>query len=85
MCVGQYSRLRVDVVVVTPFYTLACVLSSYFLPVALQIIICRVPLVLGGLLEYLPLILDAVGLAVHIIVTAQSAVKSGCAEFVFFA
>ena len=31
------------------------------------------------------LVLDAVGLAVHIIVTAQSAVKSGCAEFVFFA
>ena len=44
-----------------------------------------IALVLGGLLEYLPLILDAVGLAVHIIVTAQSAVKSGCAEFVFFA
>ena len=44
-----------------------------------------VPFVLGGLLEYLPLILDAVGLAVHIIVTAQSAVESGCAEFVFFA
>ena len=30
-------------------------------------------------------ILDAVGLAVHIIVTAQSAIESGCAEFVFFA
>ena len=44
MCVGQYSRLRVDVVVVTPFYTLACVLSSYFSPVALQIIICPPPL-----------------------------------------
>ena len=44
-----------------------------------------ITLVLGGLLKYLPLILDAVGLAVHIIVTAQSAVKSGCAEFVFFA
>ena len=43
------------------------------------------PLVLGGLLEYLPLILNAVGLAVHIIVTAQSAIESGCAEFVFFA
>ena len=42
-----------------------------------------IPFVLGGLLEYLPLILDAVGLAVHIIVTAQSAVESGCAEFVF--
>ena len=42
-----------------------------------------VPFVLGGLLEYLPLILDAVGLAVHIIVTAQSAVERGCAEFVF--
>ena len=44
-----------------------------------------IALVLGGLLEYLPLILDAVGLAVHIIVTAQSAAESGCAEFVFFA
>lgn len=44
-----------------------------------------IALVLGGLLKYLPLILDAVGLAVHIIVTAQSAVESGCAEFVFFA
>ena len=44
-----------------------------------------VPFVLGGLLEYLPLILDAVGLTVHIIVTAQSAVERGCAEFVFFA
>ena len=44
-----------------------------------------VPFVLGGLLKYLPLILDAVGLAVHIIVTAQSAIESGCAEFVFFA
>ena len=43
MCVGQYSRLRVDVVVVTPFYTLVCVLSSYFSPVALQIIICLAP------------------------------------------
>ena len=42
-----------------------------------------VPFVLGGLLEYLPLILDAVGLTVHIIVTAQSAVERGCAEFVF--
>lgn len=42
-----------------------------------------IALVLGGLLEYLPLILDAVGLAVHIIVTAQSAVERGCAEFVF--
>ena len=42
-----------------------------------------VPFVLGGLLKYLPLILDAVGLAVHIIVTAQSAVERGCAEFVF--
>ena len=42
-----------------------------------------IALVLGGLLKYLPLILDAVGLAVHIIITAQSAVKSGCAEFVF--
>ena len=45
----------------------------------------RVALILGGLLQYLFLILDAVGLAVHIIVTAQSAVESGCAEFVFFA
>ena len=44
-----------------------------------------VPFVFGGLLKYLSLILDAVGLAVHIIVTAQSAVESGCAEFVFFA
>ena len=44
-----------------------------------------IALVLGGLLKYLSLILDAVGLAVHIIVTAQSAVESGCAEFVFFA
>ena len=44
-----------------------------------------IALVLGGFWEYLPLILDAVGLAVHIIITAQSAVKSGCAEFVFFA
>ena len=44
-----------------------------------------IALVLGGLLKYLPLILDAVGLAVHIIVTAQSAVERGCAEFVFFA
>ena len=44
-----------------------------------------VPFVLGSLLEYLSLILDAVGFAVHIIVTAQSAVESGCAEFVFFA
>ena len=44
-----------------------------------------IALVIGGLLEYLPLILDAVGLAVHIIVTAQSAIESGCAEFVFFA
>ena len=47
MCVGQYSRLRVDVVVVTPFYTLACVLSSYFSPVALQIIICLAPFTQG--------------------------------------
>ncbi len=44
-----------------------------------------IALVLGSLLEYLSLILDAVGFAVHIIVTAQSAVESGCAEFVFFA
>ena len=51
MCVGQYSRLRVDVVVVTPFYTLACVLSSYFSPVALQIIICHRPLQ-GGRYPY---------------------------------
>ena len=34
-----------------------------------------IALVLGGLLKYLPLILDAVGLAVHIIITAQSAVE----------
>ena len=44
-----------------------------------------VPFVFGGLLKYLSLILDAVGLAVRIIVTAQSTVKSGRAEFVFFA
>ena len=48
MCVGQYSRLRVDVVVVTPFYTLACVLSSYFSPVALQIVTCPPPFGRGG-------------------------------------
>ena len=43
----------------------------------------RVALILGGLLQYLFLILDAVGLVVHVIVTAQSAVKGGCAGLVF--
>ena len=40
----------------------------------------RISLVLGGLLQYLFLIADAVGLVVHVIVTAQAAIKSGCAE-----
>ena len=43
----------------------------------------RVALILGGLLQYLFLILDAVGLVVHVIVTAQSAVEGGCAGLVF--
>ena len=37
----------------------------------------RIALVLGGLLKYLPLILDAVGLGVHIIITAQPTVEGG--------
>mgnify|MGYP006385365131 CR=1 FL=1 len=45
----------------------------------------RVALVLSGLLKYLLLVLDAVGLAVHIIITAQSAVESGCAGRDFLA
>ena len=40
----------------------------------------RISLVLGGLLQYLFLIADAVGLVAHVIVTAQAAIKSGCAE-----
>ena len=39
-----------------------------------------ITLVLGGLLKYFLLVLDAVGLAVHVIVTAQTAVEGGCAE-----
>ena len=39
----------------------------------------RVALVLGGLFKYFLLALDAVGLAVHVIVTAQAAVERGCA------
>ena len=45
----------------------------------------RIALVLGGFLQYLFLIADAVGLVVHIIITAQSAVKGGCAEGGFLA
>ena len=45
----------------------------------------RIALVLGGLLENFLLVLDAVGLAVHVIVTAQSAVKGGCAGRDFLA
>ena len=45
----------------------------------------RVALVLGGLLKYFLLVLDAVGLAVHVIVTAQAAVESGCAGRDFLA
>ena len=45
----------------------------------------RVALVLGGLLENFLLVLDAVGLAVHVIVTAQAAVESGCAGRDFLA
>ena len=45
----------------------------------------RVALVLGGLLKYYLLVLDAVGLAVHVIVTAQAAVESGCAGRDFLA
>ena len=44
----------------------------------------RISLVLGGLLQYLFLIADAIGLVVYVIVTAQAAVKSGCAEGDFF-
>ena len=45
----------------------------------------RVALVLGSLLENFLLVLDAVGLAVHVIVTAQAAVESGCAGRDFLA
>ena len=61
------------------------------IPVRTGVIIIAVnviyfPALLNGIFQqHGLLILDAVGLAVHIIVTAQSAVKSGCAEFVFFA
>ena len=45
----------------------------------------RIAFVLGGLLENLLLVLDAVGLAVHVIVTAQAAVEGGCAGRDFLA
>lgn len=45
----------------------------------------RVALVLGGLLKYFLLVLDAVRLAIHVIVTAQAAVESGCAGRDFLA
>ena len=45
----------------------------------------RVAFILGGLLENFLLVLDAVGLAVHVIVTAQAAVESGCAGRGFLA
>ena len=45
----------------------------------------RVALILSGLLKYFLLVLDAVGLAVHVIVTAQAAVESGCAGRDFLA
>ena len=45
----------------------------------------RIAFVLGGLLKYFLLVLDAVGLAVHIIVTAQAAVEGGCAGRDFLA
>lgn len=45
----------------------------------------RIVLVLGGLLENFLLVLDAVGFAVHVIVTAQTAVESGCADSGFLA
>ena len=44
-----------------------------------------ITLVFGGLLENFLLVLDAVGLAVHIIITAQSAVEGGCASRDFLA
>jgi len=45
----------------------------------------RIAFLLGSLLENLLLVLDAVRLAVHIIITAQSAVESGCAGRDFLA
>ena len=45
----------------------------------------RIAFLLGSLLENLLLVLDAVGLAVHIIVTAQPTIESGCSGREFLA